>query len=182
MTAGAEMSAKEHRLAETLLYLASDHGRKPIPFDWFLLTAAIAAALCEYLTGKTDFPSKFQDKGYENFTPAWYEKDFNKWLDALLKEHGTKLNPGLRRVFKNLLAVSWVPKDGPSDGYNSNGVNEWKHNMIQFGHFSNVYGNFNFTVSEAESIREYIERELSEEARLHCEEIARLMEKHINPR
>lgn len=176
------MGVKDHRLVEMLLYLASDHGRKPVPFDWFLLTAAIAAALYEYLTGRTDFPAKFQDKTYENFSPAWYEAGFNKWLDALLEEHGTKLNPGLRQVFKDLLVISWVPKDGPSDGYNTNGVNDWKHNMTQFGHFSDVYGNFNFTVSEAESVKKSIERELSEEARNHCEEIARLMEKYINPR
>lgn len=180
MTAGTEMSATERCLVETLLYLASDHGRKPKPFDWFLLTAAISAALYEYLTGKTDFPEEFLNKRYESFSPAWYERDFNKWLDELLQGSGIKLNPGLRQTFKDLLVISWIPRDGSSDGYNTNGVNDWMHHMIQFGHFSNVYREFHFTVQEAESVKEYIDRELSEEESHHCEEVARLMAKHIN--
>lgn len=168
------------RLAETLLYLASDQGRKPIPFNWFLLTAGIAAALYEHLTGRTDFPAKFRNPEFESFTPVGYEQSFNEWLDELLKEHGTKLNPSLRRTFKDLLTIEWVPKDGPSDGYNTNGMHYWKQNMIQLGHFSNIYGDFNFTVREAESVREYIERELSEEARCHCEEMAQCIGKDID--
>ncbi len=170
---------KDYFLAEMLLFLASNQGRKSIPFDWFLLTASIAAGLYEYLTGRTDFPKKFGDKGYEGFSPAWYQDCFNEWLEALLKEHGAKLNPSLRQTFKEMLTIQWVSKDGPSDGYNTNGVDRGKHGMIQLGHFSDVYGKFNFTVQEAEAVKEYIERELSEEARNHCEEIARLMEKHI---
>lgn len=171
---------KDHYLAETLLYFSSSQGRKTITFNWFLLTAGIAAALHEYLTSRTDFPEKFQNPHFESFTPAWYEQGFNKWLDELLKERGAKLNPGLRQAFKDLLTVKWIPKDGPSDGYNTNGVDRWKHFNIQLGHFSDVHGNFNFTVQEAESIKEYIDRELSEEARCHCEEIARLMVKYTD--
>jgi len=171
---------KDCRLAETLLYFASDRGRKSIPFNWLPLTASIATSLYEYLTGRTDFPEKFWDKRYASFSPAWYEDQFNKWLSELLEKHGAKLNPSLRQTFKEMLTIQWVSKDGPSDGYNTNGVDHWKHNMIQFGHFSDNYGMFNFTVQEAEAAREHIERELSEEALHHCEEIARLMEKHID--
>src|SRR3989344_2301282 len=163
---------KDYRLAETLLFLASNQGRKSIPFRWFPLTASIAAGLYEYLTGRTDFPAKFKDPYFESFTPAWYENQLNQWLSELLEKHGAKLNPSLRQTFKEMLTIQWVSKDGPSDGYNTNGVDRWNHNMTQFGHFSDVYGKFNFTVQEAESAKKYIEREISEEARHHCEEIA----------
>ena len=35
--------------------------------------------------------------------------------------------------------------------------------MIMFEHFSDNHGNFHFTASDAERVKEYIERELSEE-------------------
>ena len=76
--------------------------------------------------------------------------------------------------------MSWVPKDGPSDGYNTNGVDRWRYTMIMFEHFSDNHGNFHFTASDAERVKEYIERELSEEENNHCQEIARLTEKHID--
>lgn len=171
---------KNYHLIDTLLYFASDSGKKTMPFDWLILTSEIARALEEYLSGDTSFSEKFKDYRFdESFAPAWFEDSFNQWLDNLLAIHGSKLNPGLRDSFKETLTIKWVPKDGPSDGYNTNGVKQWHHDMIQMGHFSDLHGNFTWMVPEANLVANFIERELGEEACHHCQNIADLMKKHI---
>lgn len=169
---------ESQHLVDTLLYFASDRGRKPVPFDWLTLTVIIAKALDEYMTGENlKLFEHYRQR--ESVAPAWFEDSFNFWLDNLLASHGSKLNPSLKDLFQKTLTIGWVSKDGPSDGYNTNGVNQWRYFMIQMGHFSNLHGNFTWAVPEAESIAEFIERELGEEARHHCQSIADLMKKHI---
>lgn len=169
---------RSYELVNVLLYLASDRGRKSIPFNWLVLTAEIAEALEGYLTNQTVFLERFVGyRNAESFAPAWFEDSFNKWLENLISVHGLKLNPSLRDLIKETLVVGWEPKDGPSDGYNTNGVNRWRQLMIQTGHFSDIYGNFTWTVPDAEWVAEFIERELGEETRNHCQGIADLIKK-----
>lgn len=169
---------KESNLVETLLYFASGKGRKPVPFDWLTLTVVIAKALEEYLTGENlNLFDNYRQR--ESFAPAWFQDSFNPWLGNLLDSHGSKLNPNLRDLFQKTLTIQWVPKDGPSDGYSTNGVGQWRHWMIQMAHFSDLHGNFTWSVPEVESAAEFIERELGEEARHHCKGIADLMKSYI---
>ncbi len=164
-----------HELIELLLYFASHKGKRRMIFEWEMLTMEIAAALCCYLTGRTDIPDRFFRSEFRAF--GNFQDEFNGWLNELLDAHGSKINPGLREAFREMLTIDWQNKVGPSDGYNRNEVREWYFAMI--GVYNNFRRTFAFSVEHIGAIERRMSQDFGEETINHCEAIAALMNGYI---
>ena len=169
--------ARCFKLINVLLYLASEKGRKPLPFAWDTLTLEIAAALYELLTGQDGFSRKLFDPDHRTLDPGWVS-NFNAMLDAMLADHGHRIIPSLRRSLHRTLRISWHDNAAPDRGrYPANEVHEWY--CWCMGGYKKGSDTFAWSVPDAEQIGAYINGELGPEVLDYCQAIADLMKKHV---
>ncbi len=160
-------TAYQHEVFETILFLTSEEGMKPIPNGEAEILLEMAAALVEYLGGDV---SNIPDSNAIAFDASWTQR-VNSEVKLVLERNSKHLNPALLQTLCDLLKVKWKHDHG-----------SWWESNIRYCLMSRqrALGNtFFLVVPAAQRIRENIKKVMDSDTVEHCKQIGILMRKYI---